>query len=316
MPTKSAKTESDGFSAEERAAMKERAAELRAEGKKGAKKADGLQAVLDSIAKMAPEDRALAERVHVAVTTNAPELTPKTWCAAVPTYANEAGKVVAFFFQDAGEFSYRYATLGFQDAANLDDGDLWPTALRTPEVEPRSREASRRPGEGRDLLDRAPLPVVEEVAQQPHSLPRNCGQGGEWGLDRLDRRGVTALRWWRGFRGSAADDLTPQAPVVEEVARATVSKPPEEAAGRADGPARGGDRGGTVSRGRGGGLDSHRGCRRGLSDTGSRALRGPGIYAIYAAFEGRVGPAAVWSWASRSITGLITTLPVAHQSRT
>ncbi len=126
MPTKSAKTESDGFSAEERAAMKERAAELRAEGKKGAKKADGLQAVLDSIAKMAPEDRALAERVHVAVTTNAPELTPKTWYG-MPAYANEAGKVVAFF-QDAGKFSYRYATLGFQDAANLDDGDLWPTA--------------------------------------------------------------------------------------------------------------------------------------------------------------------------------------------
>ena len=126
MPTKSAKTESDGFSAEERAAMKERAAELRAEGKKGAKKADGLQAVLDSIAKMAPEDRALAERVHVAVTTNAPELTPKTWYG-MPAYANEAGKVVVFF-QDAGKFSYRYATLGFQDSANLDDGDLWPTA--------------------------------------------------------------------------------------------------------------------------------------------------------------------------------------------
>ena len=126
MPTKSAKSESDGFSAEERAAMKERAAELRAEGKKGAKKADGLQAVLDSIAKMAPEDRALAERVHVAVTTNAPELTPKTWYG-MPAYANEAGKVVVFF-QDAGKFSYRYATLGFQDSANLDDGDLWPTA--------------------------------------------------------------------------------------------------------------------------------------------------------------------------------------------
>ena len=126
MPTKSAKSESDGFSAEERAAMKERAAELRAEGKKGAKKADGLQAVLDSIAKMAPEDRALAERVHVAVTTNAPELTPKTWYG-MPAYANEDGKVVVFF-QDAGKFSYRYATLGFQDSANLDDGDLWPTA--------------------------------------------------------------------------------------------------------------------------------------------------------------------------------------------
>ena len=79
MPAKKVENESDGFSAEERAAMKERAAELRAEGKKGAKKADGLQALLDRIAEMAPEDRALAERVHVTVTATAPELTPKTW---------------------------------------------------------------------------------------------------------------------------------------------------------------------------------------------------------------------------------------------
>ena len=120
------KNESDGFSAEERAAMKERAAELRAEGKKGAKQADGLQAVLDSIAKMAPEDRALAERLHVTVTANAPDLLPKTWYG-MPAYANADGKVV-LFFQDAGKFKYRYSTLGFQDAANLDDGDLWPTA--------------------------------------------------------------------------------------------------------------------------------------------------------------------------------------------
>jgi uncharacterized protein YdhG (YjbR/CyaY superfamily) len=79
MPAKNANTASGGFSAEERAAMKKRAAELRAEGTKGAKKADGLQAVLDSIAEMAPEDRALAERVHVTVTATAPELSPKTW---------------------------------------------------------------------------------------------------------------------------------------------------------------------------------------------------------------------------------------------
>ena len=126
MPTKNAKTESDGFTAEERAAMKERAAELRAEGKKGAKKADGLQAVLDRIAEMAPGDRALAERVHMAVTANAPELTPKTWYG-MPAYANADGKVVVFF-QDSGKFNYRYSTLGFQDAANLDDGDLWPVS--------------------------------------------------------------------------------------------------------------------------------------------------------------------------------------------
>jgi uncharacterized protein YdhG (YjbR/CyaY superfamily) len=116
----------DGFSAQERAAMKERAAELRAEGKKGAKKADGLQDVLDAIAKMAPEDRALAERVHVAVTTTAPELTPKTWYG-MPAYANADGKVVVFF-QDSGKFNYRYSTLGFQDSANLDDGDIWPVS--------------------------------------------------------------------------------------------------------------------------------------------------------------------------------------------
>ena len=120
------KTEGDGFSAQERAAMKERAAELRAEGKKGAKKADGLQAVLDRIAEMSPDDRALAERVHVTVTATAPELSPKTWYG-MPAYTNEDGKVVVFF-QDAGKFNYRYSTLGFQDAANLDDGDLWPVA--------------------------------------------------------------------------------------------------------------------------------------------------------------------------------------------
>ena len=83
--------------------MKERAAELRAEGKKGAKKADGLQAVLDSIAKMSPEDRALAERVHVTVTAAAPDLSPKTWYG-MPAYANADGKVV-IFFQNAGKFS-------------------------------------------------------------------------------------------------------------------------------------------------------------------------------------------------------------------
>jgi uncharacterized protein YdhG (YjbR/CyaY superfamily) len=126
MPAKVSRTQSDGFSAEERAAMKERAEELRAEGKKGAKKADGLQAVLDSIAKMAPEDRALAERVHVAVTANAPQLSPKTWYG-MPAYANADGKVVVFF-QDSGKFKYRYSTLGFQDAANIDDGDIWPVS--------------------------------------------------------------------------------------------------------------------------------------------------------------------------------------------
>jgi uncharacterized protein YdhG (YjbR/CyaY superfamily) len=122
MPAKEAQTQTDGFSAEERAAMKKRAAELRAEGKKGAKQADGLQAVVDAIAGMAPEDRALAERVHVTVTATAPELMPK----------------------DSGKFKYRYSTLGFQDAANLDDGDIWPVAYAlvewTPVVEKKVAE--------------------------------------------------------------------------------------------------------------------------------------------------------------------------------
>ena len=126
MATSTAEGESAGFSPEERDAMKARAAELRTEGKKGAKKADGLQAVLDSVATMTPEDRALAERVHVTVTATAPDLSPKTWYG-MPAYANAADKIVVFF-QDAGKFKYRYSTLGFQDAANLDDGDLWPVS--------------------------------------------------------------------------------------------------------------------------------------------------------------------------------------------
>src|SRR5580704_7363497 len=126
MPAKSTKTESDGFTAEERAAMKARAAELRAEGKKGAKKADGLQAVLDAIAAMTPEDRALAERVHMTVTATAPDLSPKTWYG-MPAYANADGKVVVFF-QNSGKFNYRYSTLGFQEDAHLDEDDVWPVA--------------------------------------------------------------------------------------------------------------------------------------------------------------------------------------------
>ena len=144
MSTKST-TATDGFSAAERAAMKERAAELRAEGKKGAKKADGIDAVLEAIAKMAPDDRALAERVHATVTATAPQLDPKTWYG-MPAYANEAGKVVVFF-QDSGKFSYRYSTLGFQDAANIDDGEFWPVSYAlvawSPAVEKKVTELVR-----------------------------------------------------------------------------------------------------------------------------------------------------------------------------
>jgi len=125
MPAK--KTEADGFSPEERAAMRARADELRAEGRKGAKKADGLQALLDAIEKMAPEDRVLAERVHVVVSSNAPELSPKTWYG-MPAYADDDGKVV-LFFKNGGKFKERYSTLGFEGAAALDDGDIWPVVF-------------------------------------------------------------------------------------------------------------------------------------------------------------------------------------------
>ncbi|HEU5107540.1 MAG TPA: hypothetical protein VFT95_03105, partial [Micromonosporaceae bacterium] len=88
--------------------------------------ADEMQAVLDRIAQMAPEDRALAERVHATVTATAPDLSARTWYG-MPAYENANGKVVVFF-QDAGKFNYRYSTLGFQDAANIDDGDMWPVS--------------------------------------------------------------------------------------------------------------------------------------------------------------------------------------------
>jgi uncharacterized protein YdhG (YjbR/CyaY superfamily) len=127
MPAKSSQTETDGFTAAERAAMKHRAAELRAEGKKGAQKADGLQAALDAIAKMAPEDRVIAERVHATVSATAPALSPKTWYG-MPAYTNADGKVVVAF-KNSGKFSTRYSTLEFQDAANLDDGDVWPVSF-------------------------------------------------------------------------------------------------------------------------------------------------------------------------------------------
>ncbi len=134
MPAKTTQTGTDGFSAAERAAMKDRAAELRAEGKKGAKKADELQAALDSIAKMAPDDRAIAERVHSTITANARQLSPKTWYG-MPAYTNAEGKVVVAF-KNSGKFGTRYSTLEFQDAAHLDDGDVWPVSFALPKWTP------------------------------------------------------------------------------------------------------------------------------------------------------------------------------------
>lgn len=119
---------SEGFTEEERAAMKERAREMKAEGRRGARKgkADGEADVLAKIAEMPPEDRALAERVHAIVKATAPELAPKTWYG-MPAYARN-GKVV-LFFQSAHKFKSRYATLGFSDQARLDDGAMWPTSF-------------------------------------------------------------------------------------------------------------------------------------------------------------------------------------------
>lgn len=115
----------DGFTEVERAAMKERAAELKAEGRAGAKKADALEALLDKIAEMPDDDRKIAERVHAIVTAVAPQLDPKTWYG-MPAWARE-GKVVCFF-KPSEKFGSRYCTLGFEDAAQLDDGRMWPTS--------------------------------------------------------------------------------------------------------------------------------------------------------------------------------------------
>ena len=124
-----AKRSSETFSAEEKAAMKETADERKAEArrKKSGGKADGEADLLAAIAKMPKPDRDLAERLHAIVKANAPDLQPKTWYG-MPAYANADGKVVCFF-QNASKFKARYATLGFNDAARLDDGDMWPTTF-------------------------------------------------------------------------------------------------------------------------------------------------------------------------------------------
>jgi uncharacterized protein YdhG (YjbR/CyaY superfamily) len=114
-------TVSDGFSTAEREAMKQRAAELRAE-RGGRKKADDLRAALAAIAEMPDSDRAIAERFHAIVTRVAPHLLARTWYG-MPAYAE--GKDVVCFFQGAAKFDTRYATIGFNDAARLDDGDMW-----------------------------------------------------------------------------------------------------------------------------------------------------------------------------------------------
>ncbi len=119
----------DGFTDEERAAMKERAQELKAAARAG--KADGESDVLAKIAEMPEPDRSMAERLHALIKASAPALSPKTWYG-MPAYARD-GKVVCFF-QSAQKFKTRYATLGFSDAAHLDEGDLWPVAFALKEL--------------------------------------------------------------------------------------------------------------------------------------------------------------------------------------
>ena len=114
---------SKGFTAEERAAMKERAQELKAD----ARKADGESALLAKVAEMPAPDRAMAKRLHEIVKASAPDLSPKTWYG-MPAYANKDGKVVCFF-TPASKFKERYATFGFNATANLDEGAMWPTSF-------------------------------------------------------------------------------------------------------------------------------------------------------------------------------------------
>jgi uncharacterized protein YdhG (YjbR/CyaY superfamily) len=131
MAKQTAKKKSDGFSDDERAAMKERARELKAG------KADGETMLLEKIAEMKGNDRAMAERIHAIVKASAPSLQPKTWYG-MPAYARD-GKVICFF-QAAGKFKARYATFGFNDEARLDEGNMWPASFALKELTPAEEE--------------------------------------------------------------------------------------------------------------------------------------------------------------------------------
>ena len=124
---KNAKKADEGFSAEEKAAMKSRSQELKAEARVSKNREEGEKAVSSAIAQMPEPDRSMATRLHEIVVESAPELMPKTWYG-MPAYANKDGKVVCFF-QAASKFDVRYATFGFQPDANLDDGNMWPASF-------------------------------------------------------------------------------------------------------------------------------------------------------------------------------------------
>ncbi len=132
-----AATKSTGFTADERAAMQERARELKAEARRNSRstkdRADGLQDLLAKIAEMPERDRTMAERIHAIITDAAPTLSPRTWYG-MPAYAR-GGKVVCFF-QSADKFKARYATLGFSDEAHLDDGSMWPSSFALVDLTP------------------------------------------------------------------------------------------------------------------------------------------------------------------------------------
>lgn len=123
--TRKASTSSGGLSDQERAAVKERARELKAESRRGANRAAGEKALLEKVAEMPSPEREMAEKLHTLIMTEAPALMPKTWYG-MPAYAKE-DKVICFF-QSANKFNTRYATLGFSDSAHLDDGTIWPTS--------------------------------------------------------------------------------------------------------------------------------------------------------------------------------------------
>jgi uncharacterized protein YdhG (YjbR/CyaY superfamily) len=129
--TQKSGTTAKGFTPEERAAMKERARELKAEARANKNKADGESDVLAKIAEMPGPDRAMAKRLHAIIKASAPDLSPKTWYG-MPAYAKD-GKVVCFF-QSAQKLNSRYATFGFSDAANLDEGAMWPTSFALKEL--------------------------------------------------------------------------------------------------------------------------------------------------------------------------------------
>jgi uncharacterized protein YdhG (YjbR/CyaY superfamily) len=129
---------SEGFTDEERAAMKERARELKAEARADKKRADGESDLLAKVAEMEGPDRAMAQRLHEIITASVPTLSPRTWYG-MPAYANQDGKVVCFF-QSAQKFNSRYATFGFQDTANLDEGAMWPTSFALEELTPAVEE--------------------------------------------------------------------------------------------------------------------------------------------------------------------------------